>query len=540
MAFTEFYCNAASGANINAGSTTGAAVVTSTNGDWGNAAANRFTASAGTPFSGVSVGDFASVYLDGATTAVYIARVTAVNGGGASIDLSSTAKSGTAPSTGASGRSCTVGGAWKGPNGTEAFPFGFVEAGMTNSAGDQPRVNFKNNATYSITAAMTHGNSGPVRFQGYTSSVGDGGLAKIDGGASGASYTLLNLSSGMNQLCDFECTRNGATGTTGALIAIATNVLRRVVVHDVRGAGFFMSGSPAMLIECEAYNCNQGSAANTGAFHFPSGSTAIQIVRCIAHDNTTGTTDGFRFTSSAAGLICMVGCIADTNSGKGAIVTLTSGCRGLIQNCDFYNNTSDGLTLDVTTATTGQAVANIENSNFVKNGGYGIQGTSSGRKLGLVSNCGFGGGASANTSGTTATLDQMEVLGSVTYTTHPWNDPANGDFRITDASAKSAGRSTFTQTASSYTGTVGYPDIGAAQHQELGGQYIPIVRRQRVQLPPVILRRQSRFIPIQQTTYVPLPQRYKTRIVDVYRKRPGHVIPATIQNVLLHSIRKVR
>src|SRR5437763_1304956 len=107
MAFTEFYCDAASGAQINAGDNK--TVVTSTNGDWGNAAANRFTAASGTPFSGVSVGDFASVYLDGATTAVYIARVTAVNGGGASLDLSSTAKCGTAPTTGATGRSCTVG-----------------------------------------------------------------------------------------------------------------------------------------------------------------------------------------------------------------------------------------------------------------------------------------------------------------------------------------------------------------------------------------------------------------------------------------------
>lgn len=538
MAFTEFYCVPGTGANINAGSTTGAAVSTTTNGNW-DATTGVFIAASGTPFSGTSVGDWASVYNDGATTAVYVGRVTAVTSS-TQITVSLTAKSGTAPTTSATGRSVTIGGSWAGPSGAAAFPFGFVEAAMTNSAGDMPRVNFKNNSTYSITAAMTHGNSGPARFQGYSSTVGDGGLAKIDGGASGASYTLLNFSAGMNQLFDFELTRNGATGTAAGLTGITTNIFRRVVVHDVRGAGFNFTSSPVMCIECEAYNCNQGSAANTGAFHFSAGGTAIQIVRCISHDNTTGTTDGFRFSSSNAGLVHMIGCIADTNSGKGAIITLTTGSRALIHQSDFYNNTSDGLTLDVTTATTGSVVANIENSNFVKNGGYGIHGTSSGRKLGQVQNCGFGGGASANTSGTTATLDQMEVLGSVTYTTHPWNDPANGDFRIVDASAKGAGRGTFTETASSYSGTVAYPDIGAAQHQELGGQYIPIVRRQRVQLPPVILRRQSRFIPIQQTTYVPLPQRYKTRIVEVYRKRPGHVIPATIQNVLLHSIRKVR
>ncbi len=55
--------------------------------------------------------------------------------------------------------------------------------------------------------------------------------------------------------------------------------------------------------------------------------------------------------------------------------------------------------------------------------------------------------------------------GSITYAADvtPWVDPANGDFRITLAAAKSAGRGSFTQTQSSYTGTIGYPDIGAAQ-----------------------------------------------------------------------------
>ena len=49
----------------------------------------------------------------------------------------------------------------------------------------------------------------------------------------------------------------------------------------------------------------------------------------------------------------------------------------------------------------------------------------------------------------------------------PWVDPANGDFRINLAAAKGAGRGSYTQNAGG--GTVGYPDIGAAQHQDSGG-----------------------------------------------------------------------
>jgi hypothetical protein len=59
------------GSNLNSGSTNAdGAAATSTNGDWGNATANRFTAASGTPFSAVSIGDWASVYLDAASSVV--------------------------------------------------------------------------------------------------------------------------------------------------------------------------------------------------------------------------------------------------------------------------------------------------------------------------------------------------------------------------------------------------------------------------------------------------------------------------------------
>ncbi len=97
---------------MNAGSTTSlTASVTSTNGNWNGT--STFTAASGTPFSGVSVGDWASIYNDGTTAgAVYIAQVTAINSGGAGITVSTTAKVGTAPTSSATGRSCKIGGAW--------------------------------------------------------------------------------------------------------------------------------------------------------------------------------------------------------------------------------------------------------------------------------------------------------------------------------------------------------------------------------------------------------------------------------------------
>jgi hypothetical protein len=108
-------------------------------------------------------------------------------------------------------------------------------------------------------------------------------------------------------------------------------------------------------------------------------------------------------------------------------------------------------------------VAKAINCNFVKNGGWGVNGSAVNT---LLVNCGFGSGTQANASGTST---QAIEQNSVTYASGatPWNDPANGDFRIVAAAARAAGVGTFTQTQASYSGTVGYPDIGAAQHKEL-------------------------------------------------------------------------
>jgi hypothetical protein len=471
MAFTEFYCDAATGANINAGDNK--TVVTSTNGDWGNAAANRFTAASGTPFSGVSVGDFASVYVDGATTAVYIARVTAVNSGGASLTLSSSAKSGTAPSNSATGRSCTVGGKWLGPNGTESFPFGFVNGTMTDASADTVRVNLKDGTNYAITAAMTHNVAGQTTFQGYTSAAGDGGKAIIDGGTSGTSYILLTLGGANCELFDLIFQNNGATGSAaGVDMTGGDNTLCRVVFHDVRGEGlkFRTRGN---CTQCEAYNCNQSNTSATGAFLI---SSSIGSLRdCIAHDNSGSGSVGFKFTD----LAFPVNCIADTNGSHGFL--FQTGSANAIYGCVAYNNGGSGIDLQNQGAAT---TVDVSNCILTKNGAYGIDMTGNTRG-GVIQNCAFGAGTQANSSGTINNVSAVQETGTVSLTSNvsPFTDAANGDFRLNSttgggAACRGAGFGSFTQTASSYAGTVGYPDIGAAQHQDSGssgGVIVPMV-----------------------------------------------------------------
>jgi hypothetical protein len=452
VAYTEFYCDAAAGANINAGDKTANGVVTSTNGAW-STVTNIFTATAGTPFSGVSVGDFASVYNDGATVAVYIARVTAIGGGGLTLTLSTTAISGTAPTTSATGRSCTTGGAWKGPSGAVGHPFDFVENTLTNSSGNPPRVNLKNGTNYAITATINQGFPGPMVFQGYTATAGDGGRAIIDGGATGTSFTLLDTVFGNNYVVkrDLIFQNNGDTGASpGASDDAVGGAYDRCVFNSLRSRGLLITNQQVNVSECEFYACNQNNDA-VAALQILSGS----VDRCFFHDNT-GDTAGARVATSGS----FVSCVFDSNGG--GLFCDSPGTTVLVKNCDFYNQDATGI--EITAATTFR----IENCNFIKNGTYGI--LNSGDGVMAVRNCGFGAGTQANTSGTinASAGTAFEESGNVTYVSNvtPWVDPANGDFRITLTAAKGAGRGSFTQTAASYTGTIGYPDIGAAQHLE--------------------------------------------------------------------------
>lgn len=434
----------------------------STNGAW-STITNIFTATALTPFSGVSVGDFAALMADGGTVAVYIARVTAVGGGGLTLTLSSTAISGAAPTTSATAITCTTGGAWKGPNAAVSFPIGFVAGTLSNSAGNPPRVNFKNNATYNITAAMSlNVNSTAVIWQGYTTAVGDGGKFIVDGGTSGASYVLLTFTNTTEQMVrDAIFQNNGASGSAGGVVMNSLeDTLWGVVVNSVRGHGISVTNSDNSLIECETYSCNQSNTALT--FGVNINSTAY-LRRCISHDNSGSNASGFGQGTGSFATCTYEKCISDTNGAHGFYFASRSAYH--ITQCDSYNNTGDGMQI---TTTSGPANAEIENCNLFKNGGYGINPASA--DLVYINNCTFGNGTGyANSSGqVSATNVKNQISGSITFTlnTFPWVDPANGDFRINASAAINAGRGTFTQTQASYAGTIGYPDIGAADHLE--------------------------------------------------------------------------
>lgn len=477
MAYTEFCCRSG-GSNMNAGSVDGgssepatSALVTYTGGDW-DSATSIYTAPVAAVMTEAVVGRFMSIYVDGDTTPTanqyMVARITVVNAGTRQITVSTTARAlrGTIVSTGTGTRSARIGGAWAGPSGTNLHPFWQTSSIdwslLLGASSNKMRLNLKNDQTYTVSAAMTAlAGSVYIFIQGYTSSYGDGGRVTISGGSTGASYILMTAASLVHfGYCTF--TGNGATGSANLVNADDARVsCFQCVFTSCRGTGFVGGGN---VIECEAYACN---ASNTsGKAGFEGGNIRTNYVRSISHDNTGSNNRGWYVTNAGA---AWTNCIADTN-GEAGFYAINSASFQML-NCDSYNNTGSGLVVSGA-----NNVGVIQNCNFTKNGAWGIALPSLSPSY-LINNR-YGAGTEANASGTVQNGGNAMDIGNSSYASDvmPWTDPANGDFRISLAAAKGAGRGSFTQTAASYAGTVGYPDIGAAQHADSGSSGIPTAR----------------------------------------------------------------
>ena len=171
MALNEFFVEpaGAGASDTNAGSTTGGAFASATNGAWNQSTSVYTAGGGGTPFSGVNPGDWGSIYLDGATSLVFLAQVVSVDPGFASVTFSATANYGGSPTSSATARSCKIGGAW-------ANPWAFIGVGAT-AVYKSTRINVKSGTYASTTTSRTFNNIGsnlaPLIWRGYLTTPGD-------------------------------------------------------------------------------------------------------------------------------------------------------------------------------------------------------------------------------------------------------------------------------------------------------------------------------------------------------------------------------
>lgn len=480
MAFTDFYCDATNGSNLYSGSSTNTTPYTKTAGNWVNST-RVYTVQDGTnPSSSVNVGDFASIYADGASApTAFIGRVTAVqNATNGTITISSTASAGTNPANGTANRTIVVGGPWKGPNSASGFPITLANGGANtlsaavNAGGDIVRVNFKNNATYSITAVINGtGQQQMLLLQGYSSTVGDGGRATIDGG--GNNINLATLGVGQN-IADFIFSNVGVTTGSGTGLSLGSGAIAsHVTVHDVRGAGLQL-GQYSLVSECEVYAFDKGNAAGSPGINIPSGPSTVS--RCYIHDAAGSNVDGILTTAGTASSTIIGNIFAGLGRYGIQVNSASSGSivSSFITGNSFYNN--GGAAIKVSTAA-GLYYLYIENNIFTRNV-YAVDGGANFTRLaGLMFNNVYGAGTEANSSGdyhTTGNLILDDGTGTnsrvvLASNLSPYVAAGTGNFSLNEPTAQGIGRGAFTESDGTNSGTVGYPDAGAAQAQVTAG-----------------------------------------------------------------------
>lgn len=349
------------GNNLNAGSTTSDnALATSTNGNWDTASANRFVAAGGaTPFLSVTVGMYASIYLDAATNAVFVSKVTAVDVGGTYIEVSKTAnKLGTAPTAGATGRSCKVGGAWAG---TALMSSLFLSQTIDQAT----RINVKA-GTYAETSARAPTAAGTTAlllwWRGYNTTPGD-----LDD-YSGLAKPLWN------------CTGSGRYTFAGNF----TNYSNIEIACAVANPSVTISAADVKLHRCKITN----TTANSAACALSLGGTRFVCSCCYLQSTSTATyiVDGANAVANFVffGTVITGGGIGIGNLAQGADLSvmlckfLSPGGRGIQSpqttgsfRCyatTIYGSGSHGI--EFTGAYTGNG--SIINSNFWGVTGYGI------------------------------------------------------------------------------------------------------------------------------------------------------------------------
>jgi hypothetical protein len=455
MPFTEFYCQNG-GSNLNSGSTDqNSAFYTSSNGGW-NQSTGVFTPTDGTnPVAqGVAVGQFANVHLDGATLGTFVGRITAVvNAVNGTITVSISIAAGSAPTGGASGRRIKVGGAWKGPNGSEGFPFNMLNLGkLVNTSGDQTRVRFLNDADYSITAHMTQlAPAQPVVYEGYGTD-----RAVITGGAS--AIQLLTVSNQWSVWKNFKFRSAATSGSNDLVVDNGTHLWFNCVFDGARGCGVRSNGA-SIFLECEAFDCNKSNISGNAGF-LSSGSGGVKWVRCVSHDHLASNGRAFHIGPSNI----LVECIAANCGEHGVRLQWNSSCV-VIKNCDFYNLGGTGIffTFNASDVST----THIESCNFIKtNRAININGTFA---TGFIVNCGYGSGTMANTN--PSLIGSLLEFNAFTYPEGnvPWEDPDEGNFNINHIDAIGTGRGEFaTLNFPTFNLTKGYPDVGAAQKNPVG------------------------------------------------------------------------
>lgn len=464
MACTEFYVDNAhaSASNMNGGSSSGAPLLSFTNGNW-NSSTRVFTATGATLTSDM-IGHYANVYADGSTTPAYLARVAAIDNTTKTVTLDATAKYGSAPSTSTTARTIKIGGVWAGMSGTTTFPFSMTNsfAACTNANGDVVRINIKGGTTYATTTQISNAFNYGVVVEGYESTVGDLGLAKIEYTGSSASGTVLHLQNSTNScvyiiksLWISMVATGSPTSTMGIRDQAASGsvLIENCRIENIPNYGIYASsgtnGSTCTIRGCEFIgNGSAGGSANCDIQCRAGGMTVVD--RCAFH-HPHASSPASVYAVGTARITESV--FADCDSTK---CVVAGGALVAISKCVFSNCST---ALDVTSASNKPGIC-VDSCVFdsITNIYNNSASVLTAQKAYIATNNGYWNCTTKNNTGSATYLIES---GDVDFVHSPLVDAENGDFTIRSSQGRGTQRGHLLLKSSDYSkGTSRWVDLG--------------------------------------------------------------------------------
>ncbi len=330
----------------------------------------------------------------------------------------------------------TIGGAWK------TVEFASTEAILDGDT----RVNFKNTATYvllnSATITINPSEDALLIFQGYSSTIGDGGIATFDGNDGVTNATsIFDLNSNDNMtFMDLIMQDADGDGVDINNSAADDVVFFNVKIHNHGDDGVYSAQSGTGGLE---FYFSEISGANGDCIQLYNG---CSLYYSYVHDASNIGISSNRGANMFFSIIDTTGSYNLTNT--------SGGQDGVIINNTFYNaqtNDNIGFTNNADEHWTfiNNIVDTAADKNFEQDSG------STGLMM-LNNNLRGNGGTASNAN--------VLILANETNSSPGFTNAANGDFTI-DTTLKAVGFPT-----SNYYGTStrSYNDVGALQREEAG------------------------------------------------------------------------
>lgn len=383
MPFTELYLTP-TGSALNAGSTADDAALQTYAGGTFVRSTRVFTVASGNPTSdGVAVGQFASIYTtSGATVATFVGRITARDTTTITLDATSLLGATSTVSESAAAATCKVGGAWTGWSAGVTFPWGLISGALVNTSSHETRLNVKGGTDYFWDTAATLSGEGPLWIQGYTSTPGDGGRAKIAGDLLTEPFTALTVSGNHIKLISMEFHRNGfdaVTNANGPYMVTCTGtdvVVEDCIFRKSWRCGLRIIGDGAVVRR----NLFAGNNVDGG-----SGFAQLQTARsCLIEENLlvdsrrevepieSHDCDAILVTAAPDKTVVIRGNIMANNAGRGIMCTSSSVNMQILNNT-IYSHGSDGIYVTSSASSVPNSSVIVENNIIAENEGFGLR-----------------------------------------------------------------------------------------------------------------------------------------------------------------------